>query len=154
MKKIIGAFAATLVSLALCSGLFVSCDAGEDNSQLVAAYMEAARRERDAADQAKLDNIGTYIHGAASRGDIYVRDSVIARHYSDSKKTHAVIYFEAIPSDGNTFSFAGLTVTTIPASTDLQYELYASKANYFKVKVPIETTKVDIDQSNAFVAAN
>lgn len=44
MKKITVVLAALAVSFALCLGLFISCGAGEDNSQLVAAYNEAVIR--------------------------------------------------------------------------------------------------------------
>ncbi|MCR4822882.1 MAG: hypothetical protein K5873_08450 [Treponema sp.] len=147
--------AAALVSLALCSGLFVSCDAGEDNSDSVRSYEEAAKKEREAEEQVKLESIGIYISGSNNGGgkiiygDGNTKDA-IPRHYSDSKKTHAVIYFAALPNEGYRFSFVGLTVTTEPATTDFQYELYTEKTNYFKVTVPIETTLVKIDASNAF----
>ena len=133
----------------------MSCDAGEDNSAVVRAYEEAEKTKKEAEDQTKLDSIGYTTHGTDAHGTIALRDHGTAggveRHYTDSTKTHAVIYFEAVPEDGYKFSFAGLTVTTEPATTDLQYELYTAKTNYFQVKVPIETKKVVIDESNAFV---
>ena len=80
MKKITFVFAALAVSFALCFGLFISCDMGEDNSQLVAAYIAAGQRQREAEDYTKLTNIAVLIHGSGDKGDIAERDQ---RRYRD-----------------------------------------------------------------------
>ena len=152
MKKITVVLAALAVSFALCLGLFISCGAGEDNSQLVAAYMEAARTQREAAEYTKLISIGVQSSGAG-HGTISEREQ---RKYSDNTKQYAVITFEGVPFDGYRFKFSGLTATTTPASS-LPYpkiEAHPTKTNYFTVTVPIETTKLNIDKTNAFEALN
>lgn len=152
MKKFTDIFAMIFVSLVLGAGLFISCSAGEDNSESIRAYEEAVKREREAAEYAKLNNIGVLTTG--SNGTITERDSGteggIPRKYSDNTKKYAVIYFEAIPFDGYKFNFVGLDVSTEPASNEVQTELYQAKKNFFSVTVPIETTKVIIDHSKAF----
>ena len=156
MKKSTVVLAALAVSFALCLGLFISCGAGEDNSQLVAAYMEAARTQREAEEYTKLISIGLEISGSGNKGDIAERDQEERRKYADSEKKYAVITFEAIPASGNKFSLVGVKATTEPAST-LPYpkiEAHPTKTNYFTVTVPIETTKLNIDKSNAFEALN
>lgn len=143
MKKITVVLAALAVSFALCLGLFISCGAGEDNSQVVAAYMEAARIQREAAEYTKLTNIAVQSSGVG-HGTISEREQ---RKYSDNTKQYAVITFEAYR-----FKFSGLTATTTPAST-LPYpkiEAHPTKTNYFTVTVPIETTTLYFDSSNAF----
>ena len=153
MKKITVVLAALAVSSALCLGLFISCGAGEDNSQVVAAYMEAARIQREAEEYTKLISIGVQSSGAG-HGTIAEREQ---RKYSDNTKQYAVITFEGVPSsEGYRFKFSGLTATTTPAST-LPYpkiEKHPTKTNYFTVTVPIETTKLEIDKSNAFESLN
>lgn len=152
MKKITVVLASLAVSSALCLGLFISCGAGEDNSQLVAAYMEAARTQREAAEYTKLISIGVKIYGSGDKGDIAERDQEERRKYADSEKKYAVITFEAIPASGNKFNLVGVNATTTPAST-LPYpkiEAHPTKTNYFTVTVPIETTTLNIDKSNAF----
>lgn len=155
MKKFTDIFAMIFVSLVLGAGLFISCSAGEDNSESIRAYEEAAKREREAAELAKLNNIGVLTTGTGSNGTIAERDSGteggIPRKYSDNTKKYAVIYFEAIPFDGYKFNFVGLDVSTEPASNEVQTELYQAKENFFSVTVPIETTNVIIDYSKAFV---
>ena len=156
MKKSTVVLAALAVSSALCLGLFISCGAGEDNSQLVAAYMEAARRQREAEEYTKLISIGLEISGSGDKGDIAERDQEERRKYADSEKRYAVITFEGVPFDGYRFKFSGLTATTAPAS-NLPYpklELIPSKSNYFTVTVPIETTMLNIEKSNAFESLN
>ncbi|MBQ7619868.1 MAG: hypothetical protein IJS51_07035 [Treponema sp.] len=155
MKKITVVLAALAVSSALCLGLFISCGAGEDNSQLVAAYIEAARIQREAAEYTKLISIGVQSSGAG-HGTIAERDQEEPRKYADSEKKYAVITFEAIPASGNRFSLVGVKATTEPAST-LPYpkiEAHPTKTNYFTVTVPIETTTLNIDKSNAFESLN
>lgn len=150
MKKITVVLASLAVSFALCLGLFISCGAGEDNSQLVAAYMEAARIQREAEEYTKLTNIAVQSSGVG-HGTISEREQ---RKYSDNTKQYAVITFEGVPFDGYRFKFSGLTATTTPAST-LSYpkiEAHPTKTNYFTVTVPIETTTLNIDKSNAFVS--
>lgn len=152
MKKITVVLAALAVSFALCLGLFISCGAGEDNSQLVAAYMEAARIQREAEEYTKLTNIGVKIYGSGDKGDISLRDQQEPRKYADTEKKYAVITFEAIPASGNKFNLVGVSATTTPAST-LSYpkiEAHPTKTKYFTVTVPIETTTLNIDKSNAF----
>ena len=152
MKKITVVLAALAVSFALCLGLFISCGAGEDNSQLVAAYMEAARKQREAEEYTKLISIAVQSSGAG-HGTISEREQ---RQYSDNTKQYAVITFEGVPFDGYRFKFSGLTATTTPAS-NLPYpklELIPTKTNYFTVTVPIETTTLYFDSSNAFEALN
>lgn len=156
MKKITVVLAALAVSFALCLGLFISCGAGEDNSQVVAAYMEAARIQREAEEYTKLISIGLEISGSGNKGNIAERDQEEPRKYADSEKKYAVITFEAIPASGNRFSLVGVSATTIPAST-LPYpkiEAHPTKTNYFTVTVPIETTKLNIEKSNAFESLN
>ncbi len=149
MKKFIGIFAMIFVSLVLGAGLFISCStAGEDNSDLT-------RAEKEAAEWTKLNNIGIYIHGT-DNGDITERNSSadgVVRKYSDDTKKYAVIYFEAEPKTDYVFSFDNVkdSVSTTPASTDIKVEKYTAKPNYFSVTVPIETEKVNIDKSTAFV---
>lgn len=153
MKKINFIIGSVIASLVLGCGFFLSCSAGEDNSESIRAYEEAAKREREAAELAKLNNIGVLTTG--SNGTIAERDSGteggIPRKYSDNTKKYAVIYFEAIPFDGYKFNFVGLDVSTEPASNEVQTELYQAKENFFFVTVPIETTNVIIDHSKAFV---
>ena len=153
MKKINFIFGSVIASLMLGCGFFLSCAAGEDNSESIRAYEEAEKREREAAEFAKLQNIGVLTTG--SNGTIAERDSGteggIPRKYSDNTKKYAVIYFEAMPFDGYKFNFVGLNVSTEPASNEVQTELYQAKENFFSVTVPIETTKVIIDHSKAFV---
>ena len=156
MKKITFVFAALAVSFALCFGLFISCDMGEDNSQLVAAYIAAGQRQREAEEYTKLTNIGVTIHGSADKGDISLRDQQEPRKYADSEKKYAVITFEATPFDGNKFKLLGVSATTTPASS-LPYpiiEKHPTKTNYFTVTVPIETTMLNIDKSGAFESLN
>ena len=156
MKKSTVVLAALAVSFALCLGLFISCGAGEDNSQLVAAYNEAVIRQREAAEYAKLINIGLNIYGSGNNGDIAERDQEERRKYADSEKKYAVITFEAIPASGNRFKLLGVSATTTPASS-LPYpiiEKHPTKTNYFTVTVPIETTMLNIDKSNAFESLN
>lgn len=156
MKKITVVLASLAVSSALCLGLFISCGAGEDNSQLVAAYMEAARTQREAAEYTKLISIGVKIYGSGDKGDIAERDQEERRKYADSEKKYAVLTFEAMPTSGNKFSLVGVKATTEPDSTPPypKIEAHPTKTNYFTVTVPIETTTLNIDKSNAFVALN
>lgn len=152
MKKITVVLAALAVSSALCLGLFISCGAGEDNSQLVAAYNEAVIRQREAAEYAKLTNIAVQSSGAG-HGTIAEREQ---RKYSDNTKQYAVITFEGVPFEAYRFKFSGLTATTTPASTN-PYPIMQnipSKTNYFTVTVPIETTTLYFDSSNAFESLN
>lgn len=149
MKKITVVLAALAVSSALCLGLFISCGAGEDNSQLVAAYIEAARRQREAEEYTKLISIAVQSSGAG-HGTIVEREQ---RKYSDNTKQYAVITFEGVPFEAYRFKFSGLTATTTPASTP-KLESIPSKSNYFTVTVPIETTTLYFDSSNAFESLN
>ena len=155
MKKINFIISSVIASLVLGCGFFLSCSAGEDNSESIRAYEEAAKREREAAEWTKLQNIGVLTTGTGSNGTIAERDSGteggIPRKYSDNTKKYAVIYFEAMPEAGYKFNFVGLQVSTEPSSTEVQTELYQAKENFFSVTVPIETTKVIIDHSQAFV---
>ena len=154
MKRIHTVFMALALSLALCAGTLMSCDAGEDNSAVEKANAEAEKTQKEAEEQAKLINIGVTNHDNPDKGLVAVRDSGteggIARHYSDSTKQFAVIYFEAIPSSGYKFNINNLVVTTTPASSTVSKALYTEKTNYFSVTVPITSTSVSIDSSNAF----
>ncbi len=156
MKKINFIISSVIASLVLGCGFFLSCSAGEDNSESIRAYEEAAKREREAAEWTKLNNIGISITETFTNGIVSERGSGtaggIARKYSDNTKKYAVIYFEAIPEAGYKFNFVGLDVSTEPASNEVQTELYQAKENFFSVTVPIETKIVTINASSAFVA--
>lgn len=150
---------AVALSLALSAGTLVSCDAGEDNSAVEKANAEAEKTQKEAEEQAKLINIGVTNHDNPDKGLVAVRDSGteggIARHYSDSTKQFAVICFEAQPTNSSyKFNINNLVITTIPASSTVSKALYTEKTNYFSVTVPITSTSVSIDSSNAFDQQN
>ncbi len=150
MKRIHTVFMAVALSLALCAGTLTSCDAGEDNSELERATAEAAKRQKETEEWNALHIINTTMEFNIDKGLVSLRDSEIPRKYSDSTKQYAVIAFEAIPDDGYKFNINNLVVTTTPASSNVSKALYTGKTNYFTVTIPIASTKVDVDATEAF----
>lgn len=146
MKKFTVLFAAAL-ALALFAGLFASCDAGEDNSQVVLGYLRAAEQER-------RNSILNGFKLEISQGGSSLIGSVVEtgiRKFGSDGENHVVMTFTAYPEENYSFSIAGVSANYDGVNT-VNPVLDASNNCVFTVTVPAGIKNVVVTVSaGAFV---
>lgn len=148
MKKNV-IFMAMALSLALCAGLFVSCDFSDDNSAIVAAYVEAAGRAKDGQEYMSLYNIGTMITlSDNTRDEGHVDEKSGSRKFGETRQK-AVLTFVAEAGAGYKFHNE-LTVTADGVAVTPKYGATEGNKTTFTVTVPVNTSVVSIDGDNVF----
>ncbi len=149
MKKNV-IFMAMALSLALCAGLFVSCDFSDDNSAVFAAYAEAAGRAKDGQEYMSLYNIGVMITLTdVSRDEGHIDEKAGSRKFGDTKQK-AVLTFVATCVSSYKFDSAGLSVKADGVAVTPSYGATEGNKTTFTVTVPVNTSVVSIDGDNVF----
>lgn len=149
MKKNV-IFMAMALSLALCAGLFVSCDFSDDNSAIVAAYVEAAGRAKDGQEFMSLYNIGVMITlSDNAREDGHVDEKSGSRKFGDTKQK-AVLTFVATQGDNFVFKKELLVVKADGVAVTPSYGATEGNKTTFTVTVPVNTSVVSIDGDDVF----
>lgn len=151
---------AAVMSLALFAGLFASCSQTTDDSALVAAYVEAAKREQETKDWIALTNIGTSLRLVDNTfREGYIRET--KREWTDAKKENIKFTFKAVPESGYKFVYQEsgeerrIKVFRVVGSeknevTDVTYDGYSS----FSFVVPKGTSMVRVEGHDVFVSLN
>ncbi len=137
MKKLNVLFAAAL-ALALGAGLFVSCDAGGDNTEELLANIRAMEQERRTA-ILNGPSLSMSQGAFSTRGDI---EEDVARKFGQDGEKHVVLTLTAYPADGYVFNIEGLTVTY--DGNAVTPVAHPTKPNVFTITVPAGTKEVEL----------
>ena len=150
MKKNV-IFMAMALSLALCAGLFVSCDFSDDNSAVVAAYAEAAGRAKDGQEYMSLYNIGVMITLTdVTRDEGHIDEKAGSRKFGETRQK-AVLTFVATSVGSYKFDSAGLSVMVNDGvAVTPSYGATEGNKTTFTVTVPVNTSIVRIEGDNIF----